>query len=99
MALEITDSNYKEILAEGKPVVVDFWATWCAPCRKSMPAVSALKKQLAGKKCVFIYLTGPDSPEKVWSTAIKQMHGIHVRLTQKQWKELGAAYGLSLIHI
>lgn len=79
----------------GQVVVVDFWATWCAPCRKSMPAVSALKKQLAGKKCVFIYLTGPDSPEKVWSTAIKQMHGIHVRLTQKQWKELGVAYGIT----
>lgn len=79
----------------GQVVVVDFWATWCAPCRKSMPAVSALKKQLAGKKCVFIYLTGPDSPEKVWSTAIKQMHGIHVRLTQKQWKDLGAGYGIT----
>ena len=39
MALEITDSNYKEVLAEGKPVVVDFWAPWCVYCRKLSPVL------------------------------------------------------------
>lgn len=29
MALQVTDDNYKAIIAEGKPVVIDFWAPWC----------------------------------------------------------------------
>ena len=45
MALEITDSNYKEVLAEGKPVVVDFWAPWCGPCKRSMPTLAEVEKQ------------------------------------------------------
>ena len=45
MALEITDSNYKEVLAEGKPVVVDFWAPWCAPCRMVAPTVEEIASE------------------------------------------------------
>ena len=52
MALEITDSNYKEILAEGKPVVVDFWAPWCGPCRSLSPIVDEVADELAGKLAV-----------------------------------------------
>ena len=48
----INDSNYGEALAQNKPMVLDFWATWCGPCRRVSPIIQELADQYEGQVIV-----------------------------------------------
>lgn len=53
MALEITDATFdKIVLQSDKPVMVDFWAAWCGPCRMVGPIIDELSKEYDGKAVV-----------------------------------------------
>ena len=53
MALAITDATFEEVvLKSDKPVLVDFWAAWCGPCRMVAPIIDQISEEYAGKAVI-----------------------------------------------
>lgn len=49
MAIKVSQENFESLLKSDKPLVLDFWATWCGPCRKIGPDIEALAEEYADK--------------------------------------------------
>lgn len=47
--IEVSDSSFEEVINSSKPVLVDFWAEWCGPCKMIAPALSAIADEYADK--------------------------------------------------
>lgn len=72
----------------GHTLLVDFWATWCGPCRTANKAIVPMKEELKNKDILYLYITGETSPKGTWENMIPDIHGEHFRVTNEQWNYL-----------
>lgn len=75
-AQDVTDENFQsEVMENDTPVLVDFWAPWCGPCRAMAPAVDSIAEEMSGKLKVVKHNTqdSPSTPSKLGIMAIPTM--------------------------
>ena len=99
MTIEVTDANFEEIVLQSdKPVLVDFWASWCGPCIQFLPDLQAFYKKYKGSQLQILGVS-LDDDQNAWKQTVKS-HNITWKLVSdlKGWKCEGSrAYAVNSI--
>jgi thiol-disulfide isomerase/thioredoxin len=96
---KVNNSSVKEVIDsiksqnKGKLIYLDYWATWCAPCKDEMPNSKKLERDFESKDISFVYIC-LDSNEDAWKSSISQfkLGGKHYFMTKEQSKDMRDIY-------
>ena len=90
--------TFDEVLAQykGKVVYVDFWASWCGPCRRQFPFAKELHTEFNDDEVVFLYVSF-DRDENAWKRGVEQtkMKGIHFFPASAEAQKIGQKYEIA----
>ncbi|GFI13685.1 thiol-disulfide oxidoreductase ResA [Muribaculaceae bacterium] len=80
----------------GRPVVIDFWNTWCAPCIDAINTTMELKKEYS-QEVAFLYISSTSSPKYSWRTLASKFGGTHIRVSEDDFYSMLSHYDLEVL--
>lgn len=97
---QFANTSLDDVFAKykGKVIYLDFWASWCSPCRKEMPYSLELQKKYAGKEVVFLYMS-TDKNAQAWTNMISQLNltGMNYRASDAVKQQIYNQFNLQYI--
>lgn len=103
--VNLNDSKYAGMsfenilnLYKGKVIYLDFWASWCRPCKNEMPHSLKMQQHFKGKDVVFVYMSS-DRDANAWKNSVKQLKltGENYLVSGKVWNEYNTLFNVRYI--